>query len=363
VVFKHPLERSRIMVKRLVGMPGEDLRIEYGDVWTRASETEPWRILRRPRAVQREMWRELRRDPRGADWCVVRGGKEWLVAEDAITARGDGAARFRPTTVRSATSTRTAIPSSLLQIAHDAAAGATRSAIVRLEGELRRARGHHGGDLRAHRGPARVRVHAARPGARRRTPRSACASATRRASSERVERGARYRLPADARVAFALENLDDRLALELDGAAAPTRDRAQRPPGGLAHAGGRGRRRGLLRLRVARDVYYDPPDRRAFWNVTIPPGHYVMMGDNTQDSADSRLWKAPDLRVPDGDGSRGHGLGQGNYRESREPLLATLPGGAPAIRFRDRWGDIHWFRQDAKVSQSLPGTSRWSRAS
>src|SRR5262245_25286422 len=28
VVFKHPLERSRIMVKRLVGMPGEELKIE-----------------------------------------------------------------------------------------------------------------------------------------------------------------------------------------------------------------------------------------------------------------------------------------------------------------------------------------------
>ena len=95
VVFKHPLERSRIMVKRLVGMPDEQLKVEYGDLWVRTHEAEPWRHLRRPPAVQREMWRELRRGSRGADWSVVRGGKDWQISKDAIVARGDGAARFR----------------------------------------------------------------------------------------------------------------------------------------------------------------------------------------------------------------------------------------------------------------------------
>src|SRR6185503_4509212 len=85
VVFKHPLERSRIMVKRLVGMPGEDLKVEYGDLWTRKDASEPWRILRRPPAVMREMWRPLRRDARRPDWSVVRGGKEWRISGSDIS--------------------------------------------------------------------------------------------------------------------------------------------------------------------------------------------------------------------------------------------------------------------------------------
>ena len=79
VVFKHPLEQSRVMVKRLVGMPGEDLRVANGDLWTRANQKEPWRILRRPPAVVREMLRPLPPAPGGRDWSRSeerRVGKE-----------------------------------------------------------------------------------------------------------------------------------------------------------------------------------------------------------------------------------------------------------------------------------------------
>jgi len=94
VVFKHPLEESRVMVKRLVGMPGEELKIENGDLFVRAPGGE-WKNLRRPPAVMAAMWRSLAgRDPRRATWSVVRGGKEWSVGPDSIRARGTGAARF-----------------------------------------------------------------------------------------------------------------------------------------------------------------------------------------------------------------------------------------------------------------------------
>src|SRR5262245_11276553 len=96
VVFKHPLERSRIMVKRLIGMPDEDLKIENGDLGARRPGEDAWTILRRPRPVQRAMWRELRRDARAIAWGVVRAGHDWRVGPDSVVARGDGAARFRP---------------------------------------------------------------------------------------------------------------------------------------------------------------------------------------------------------------------------------------------------------------------------
>ena len=45
VVFRHPLERSRNMVKRVVGMPEEWLKIEHGDVWVRPNPEAEWEVL------------------------------------------------------------------------------------------------------------------------------------------------------------------------------------------------------------------------------------------------------------------------------------------------------------------------------
>ena len=36
-IFRYPLDRSKNYVKRVWGMPGEELRIEHGDVWVRRS--------------------------------------------------------------------------------------------------------------------------------------------------------------------------------------------------------------------------------------------------------------------------------------------------------------------------------------
>jgi signal peptidase I len=78
VVFKHPLERSRVMVKRLVGMPDEELRIQYGDLWTRHGDGEPWALLRRPPAVMDEMWRRLDDGAGRSPWEAVSGeGWRW----------------------------------------------------------------------------------------------------------------------------------------------------------------------------------------------------------------------------------------------------------------------------------------------
>ena len=48
IVFKYPLEARMNYIKRLVGLPGEMLRIHGGDVYTRRSESEPWIIARKP---------------------------------------------------------------------------------------------------------------------------------------------------------------------------------------------------------------------------------------------------------------------------------------------------------------------------
>jgi hypothetical protein len=79
-----------------------------------------------------------------------------------------------------------------------------------------------------------------------------------------------------------------------------------------------------------------------------------MLGDNTQDSADGRLWKAKTYSYRRADGTVVEA--RGNYRENDEnPTLARLGDGASAIRFRDLWGELHWFSRKAITAESLPG--------
>jgi len=356
VVFKHPLERSRVMVKRLVGMPGEELKIEHGDLWTRAGEGEPWRILRRPENVQAAAWRTLRPSARGADWSVVRGGKEWQVAGERIVARGDGAARFRaeggPITDGYTDGYPRALQGQI--VVRDPSLGRSPVGDVRLEGELVALAGTTAVTIELTEGQRVYEFTLPGPAA----PADARARVLVRdsaAGSERVEEGEPVRLLAGEHLAFAAENLDDRLALELDGRTVVTTEiepSARREASltlGVLGAGA-----DFAELRVRRDIHYLTPEGRSSWSVVIPAGHYVMLGDNTQDSADGRLWKSqtwtwkgePEVKV------------RGNYREGGEnPTYGVLADGSPGIRFRDEWGEMHWFARQGGPRESLPGNA------
>jgi len=89
-----------------------------------------------------------------------------------------------------------------------------------------------------------------------------------------------------------------------------------------------------------------------------------MLGDNTQDSADGRLWKAMTYSygLPGGKAVKV----RGNFRTggdrpaserdgSENPVSGRLSDGKPAIRFRDQWGEIHWFTQADVSDETLPG--------
>lgn len=60
IVFKSPESRENF-IKRLVGLPGESVRIVDGDIFTRpsADDSGPWTIARKPFAVQRHLWRPI----------------------------------------------------------------------------------------------------------------------------------------------------------------------------------------------------------------------------------------------------------------------------------------------------------------
>jgi len=98
----------------------------------------------------------------------------------------------------------------------------------------------------------------------------------------------------------------------------------------------------LTDLMAYRDIYYTNESSSV---VQIPKEHYYMLGDNTQDSSDSREWN---LAVYDVNRSDGPPLRiQGGFREGQNPVTVGFgdPDG-PRTHLVDEWGEKHWFRLD-----------------
>ncbi|MCZ6598820.1 MAG: signal peptidase I [Planctomycetota bacterium] len=145
VVFRHPIERSRVMVKRLFGMPEEDLRIRNGDVWTRKGPEAEWAVQRRPASVMKESWKRLDPEsPKRSSWGVGSGGESWRISGRDIRARGNGRARFRPGKTSITDHYRDGYPESLADLIPIRDPGLTDQNDVgdlRVEGRVRALRG------------------------------------------------------------------------------------------------------------------------------------------------------------------------------------------------------------------------------
>jgi signal peptidase I len=113
VVFKFPEDPKTNYIKRLVGLPGEEIKIEWGDIFTRKGETEPFRVAHKDdpnkqRVLQLlvhdnekparglikkgwpERWAALKSDaPDGSRWSSDADG--WEADYQARTFQIDGA--------------------------------------------------------------------------------------------------------------------------------------------------------------------------------------------------------------------------------------------------------------------------------
>lgn len=98
VVFKNPVRPKENLIKRLVGLPGEDVLIVDGDIFVRPSGTdEPYQITRKPDRTQREVWAPLFSTefapPDGAipGWRAPWTGDGWELATREYRWDGAGA--------------------------------------------------------------------------------------------------------------------------------------------------------------------------------------------------------------------------------------------------------------------------------
>jgi len=334
-VFRYPLDRSKNFIKRILGMPGEWLRIQDGDLFVRASESDPesdpWRILRRPRPIQREMLKELDSE---APWQVDRESRGWKAQERTIEGEGPGAAVY-PEPIKDyytdgypgamPAKMKSRIPRFSLNDVGD----------VRLEGRVAAREDCTAVEIELHEGSRRytwvLPGPAAPPDA---VPRIETRDESGRVSEREVQAASPWRLRAGRKTRFAAQNLDDLLELSLDGKWSLELEvpgtSSQSAKVWVRTSGGGAR---LDRLTLFRDVYYTS-DRASKNEWEIPEGHYFMLGDNTQDSADSREWSFARFQLERGDGESE--ILRGNLRERENPLYHD-----GSIYLRDEFGELH----------------------
>jgi len=352
-VFKYPLDRSKSFIKRIIGIGPEHLSIRNGDIFRREDESRPWEILRRTENVLDTVWKRLDpADTRFSAWKTLDGTRGWSVDGRAkISARGDGAVRLPSDNSSVVDNYRDGYPGEMGTKLTRAVGfpGVHPVADLRLTGSITALAGcaRVVVELREGRQVHRFEI----PGPAASTDARALVSSQETAVSDAVRNevagAAAWKLEARRATDFAVQNVDDQLRLELDGDVVAV---LEVPPSSNQASSFTVRVEGegcdFEDLETWRDIYYTAGTKgREF---RIPAGHYVMLGDNTQDSSDSREWLFANYRW-DGPGSDGQYV-RGNYfpASPRDPLNGNpiqVSGGpeGPRVYFRDEWGEMHTF--------------------
>lgn len=362
VVFKYPLDRSKNFIKRVCGMPGEQMKISYGDLWTRTDASDEWQVLRRPRPVQQEVWKRLDLDDaRYERWKPDGGARTWTVDGRAtVLARGDGSVRLPSDGGSVLDNYRDGYPGTMA-LALSRARGYSGSHPVgdlRLECDVRALPGCAKVVIELQEGNRRYRFElpgpATSPGGPAPRIRASEVGGGSKPLALEVDAASPWQLTPDETISIAVQNMDDRLTLEIDGDIALELDipaATDQTSSFVLRCEGEGA--DFTDVELFRDIHYLDDNVRTS-EFDIPPGHYVMLGDNTQDSSDSRDWSFVRYRWP-GEGSEG-AIVRGNLRGNNENPT-EVSGGPEGTRvfLRDEWGELHTFSaRGASKEQAEP---------
>jgi signal peptidase I len=357
-VFRYPLDRSRNFIKRIVGLPGDDLAIEHGDLWVRPSGTrEPFRIARKPAREQVGIWltawpgedvgsAACRKKWDGAAAACYLGGN----AYDTAPAKGNAVFRFQDR-VKDSYKTH----GSLLNV-YDLCVR-FRATFAEGAGELyvihSRGDGYGtftttlsaGGVLKFERLPDRDSTF--EPASAAPAPASVGAiSAGTEVEVAMFDGALRVRLAGREAASWEYANeLPDRL-------------RAPDAPPFQIQFGSRGGAVRFENLWLGRDIHYYLKGSTCFDGrdfLTIPRDKYFAIGDNVGNSKDGRLWKYRIVELTNGERIFGDYDSAEHYPQNKVKV-------GDRYRMRDLNGTDHFFTREEIESESesewLPFVSR-----
>lgn len=346
VVFRYPLDQSKNFIKRVVGVGPESLVIRGGDLYHAPLGTPPgseeFKIIRRSQSVLEAQLKPL--DVAG-EWRL--DGDNWRSVGQSISAAGAGRAVFPRTSNNIRDHYADGYPGKLgaLQNTAGKRSGANAVGDVRVTGtiaaaadcsqfhvELREGAMHYRFAL-----PGPAADETAKPYIRTHNSRTGL-------ETRKILAVAPWQLPAGGEVEFAAQNVDDLLELEVDGEVVLTLEipsAAERTcTVSLVTEGGGAR---FTDLGIGRDIYYTSASQRVTsWD--IPADHFVMLGDNTQDSSDARDWNLTRFEVPSEDG-QGQVV-RGNNRGAENPIIVADGSGRATVFLQDEFGERWVFPRD-----------------
>ena len=81
-VFKYPMDTTKNYIKRVVGLPGETIRVRYGDVFINGA------IARKPWNIQRDIWRLCPHSGEAKSWLPdgADGPADWKLSDGEFAA-------------------------------------------------------------------------------------------------------------------------------------------------------------------------------------------------------------------------------------------------------------------------------------
>jgi signal peptidase I len=302
VVFKFPLNQSKNFIKRVVGLPDEYLMIHHGNIYTKRPGEEAFRIARRTLRTQDSIWIPVdgdadyltSREVFGSTWRAPVGGAGGKRAEFTID-QGE-LATLESGGVRTIRFERTAPITDghgqdvdEVQIAFDFELTSTHGTLfAEIDNEFGRFEARLSTDaqseLRMH-GPAGDNIAPLK--------------------DVHLVPDRRYHLALSVYDGTAVVRVNDDLAGHIDFIDDVKSERLVESPKRVIAFGANDLTFKLQNLTVGRDVYYKGKERDGRHIVEdepikIPPGNYIMMGDNVENSHDARSWSKRTFDLTDG---------------------------------------------------------------